>query len=242
MEIEACLKKAAAEAELKLSPDTMERLCLHWRLLMEANARFNITAITHEEAAAYLHYLDCLLAAEAAAEAVAELSSPARCADIGSGGGFPGLVMAAAKPALSFTLIESANKKADFLAEAAKAMGTDIQVEPLRAEEAGREEGLRNSFDLVTARAVAELSVLAEYALPLLKEGGVFLALKGPDPAEETENAARALEILGGSLEQVREYTLPGGEKRTLLYIRKTAPTPEKYPRRPGMPTKKPLR
>lgn len=164
-------------------------------------------------------------------------------ADIGSGGGFPGLVWAAAYPELSFTLIESSQKKTAFLERSAAGMGLErLQALPLRAEEAGRDPALRGSFHLVTARAVADLAVLAEYALPLLREGGMFMALKGPDPQEELTASAHAVELLGGSTEQVVCYQLPlSGEGRSVVLVRKNAPTPEKYPRRPGMPTKRPL-
>ena len=117
-----------------------------------------------------------------------------------------------------------------------------LRAVSLRAEEAGRNPALRAAFDVVTARAVAELNVLAEYSLPLLQEGGFFLALKGPEPQEELAAAAHALELLGGTVEQVLNYSLPSSrEGRSVVVIRKSVPTPEKYPRRPGMPSKRPL-
>lgn len=217
----------------------LQKLACHWQLLSKANACFNLTAITQPEAAAPKHYADCLAAAEALKKL---LPQGGKVADIGSGGGFPGLVMAAACPETDFTLIESSRKKTDFLKETASAMGlTGVRALPLRAEEAGRDASLRESFDLVTARAVAELAVLAEYSFPLLKTGGVFFAMKGPDPTEELAAAANALSLLGGECEQILHYELPCGESRSLLIIRKKQATPDKYPRRPGMPAKRPL-
>ena len=233
------LLAAAAAVSLPLEQELADRLACHWQLLLAANERFNITAITEPRAAAEKHYLDCLLAADKAARLLPWGGS---AADIGSGGGFPGLIMAAACPDIRFTLIEAMGKKADFLTGTVAAMElANVTVRTMRAEEAGRHPELRGGFALATARAVAELAVLAEYALPLLAEDGVFLAMKGPGAGEELAAAAKALEILGGELTEKEEYVLPEGSGRTLLVFRKTAPTPEKYPRRPGMPTKRPL-
>lgn len=234
------IAKAAAAAGLPLEETLLERLAQHWQLLEEANRRFNLTAITDPELAAEKHYLDCLLALKAAESC---WQRPGRIADIGSGGGFPGLVQAAALPQREFTLLESSHKKCDFLNDCAAAMSLP-KVEALcwRAEEAGRRDELRGAFALVTARAVAELAVLAEYALPLLEQGGLLLALKGPQPEEELDAAANALRLLGGETQQILRYQLPlSGEGRSVVVIAKTAPTPDKYPRRPGMPSKRPL-
>ena len=234
------IEQLAQQANLPLAAGLAQKLSCHWQLLAEANSHFNITAITDPAAAAEKHYLDCLLAGAAAA---AYLPATGAVADIGSGGGFPGLVLAAASPQLDFTLIESSQKKTAFLLESAAQMGLDnLRAVPLRAEEAGRNPSLRAAFDVVTARAVAELNVLAEYSLPLLREGGFFLALKGPEPQEELAGAAHALKLLGGTVAQVLTYSLPcSQEGRSVVVLRKSAPTPEKYPRRPGMPNKRPL-
>ena len=232
------IEELAAEAGLSLAEGLSARLDCHWQLLQQAHRQFNLTAITEPQAAAQKHYLDCLLAAE-----LARPYAGGAAADLGSGGGFPGLVWAALQPQQPWTLIESAQKKAAFLRDCAAAMELPrLAVAAQRAEEAGRDPDCRGRFQLVTARAVAELAVLAEYALPLLAEGGVLAALKGPDPAEELAAAGQALALLGGTLEQVASYRLPrSGEGRTLIIVRKTASTPEKYPRRPGMPAKRPL-
>lgn len=230
----------AQTAGLSLDETLTKALALHWQRLLEANTRFNLTAITNEDAATDKHYLDCLLAGEAIAPLI---NAGDTVADIGSGGGFPGLILAAARPELYVTLIESSRKKAEFLEECAAALGiVDLAVFSCRAEDAGRQPDLRGSFSAVTARAVSELSVLAEYALPLLAPNGVFFAMKGPCPREETEKAAGALDLLGGVVEETRYYTLPfSREKRSVVILRKTAPTPDKYPRRPGIPVKRPL-
>jgi 16S rRNA (guanine527-N7)-methyltransferase len=234
------LKQLAQKAQIEIDQQLLNRLELHWQLLDSANKQFNLTAITDQNAAADKHYLDCLLAGQLL---IPQLDLPCAAADIGTGGGFPGLVLAAMLPDNPFTLIESSQKKAAFLGDCAQELALrEIKVLPLRAEQAGQQPHLRAGFDLLTARAVAELAVLAEYALPLLKIGGVFAAFKGPKAAEEVSQASKALEILGGAIEKQLDYKLPdSGDSRCLILIRKEQPTPDKYPRRAGMPLKRPL-
>ena len=216
-----------------------EKLDIHWQLLEEANSRFNLTALKDTKEAAQKHYLDCLPAAEFV---LSRMEKGSRIGDIGSGGGFPGLILALFCPEHKLVLMEAAQKKAAFLEEAAAAMGLkNVQVLAVRAEEAGRDKELRGSFDMLTARAVAEMAVLAEYCLPLLKKDGIFMAMKGAAAAEELEAARTALDILGGVYESSVPYTVAEA-KRELIIIKKSGETPDKYPRRPGMPTKRPLK
>ncbi len=222
--------------DLGLTDKEKELLQAHWSLVREADRRFNLTAVADEEAAEK-HYRDCL----AAREVVAELAPGSRVLDLGTGAGFPGLVLACTCPELSFTLLDATAKKCDFLRETAASLGlANAEVVCGRAEELGRGP-LRESFDLVTARAVASLRELVELALPLLKQGGVLLAMKGANWAEEVEEADHALTELAGTVKESREYTLSAGDRRCLLLIEKLGPTPDKYPRRPGMPHKRPL-
>ena len=223
--------------DLELSAEEKERLLIHWQLVKETSRRFNLTAVLDDEEAAEKHYRDCL----AARDFLRELPERTLTLDLGSGAGFPGLVLAAVFPQRRFCLLDATAKKCDFLREAAQRMGlTQVEVLCGRAEELGRGER-RESFDLVTARAVAALRELAELALPFLKPGGKLLALKGAGYASEVEAAAHALSELGGSVLEPREYSLSGGERRCLLPVEKRLPTPAKYPRRPGMPHKRPL-
>ena len=208
----------------------------HWQLVQAASARFNLTAVNDEEAAEK-HYRDCL----AVRAVLASLPAGSRVLDLGSGAGFPGLVLAAVFPALSFTLLDATAKKCDFLRDTAAVMGlSNVDVICGRAEDIGRGE-LRESFGLVTARAVASLRELIELALPLLKTGGALLAYKGAKYQAEIDEAAHALAELRGEIGEVTEYALAGGDRRALVAVRKLAPTPAKYPRRPGMPHKRPL-
>lgn len=234
------LRQGAAAAGLPLTERLVAQLRGHWRLLGEANSRFNLTAISDAAVAAEKHYLDCLLGARLADPLWIESGN---CADLGSGGGFPGLVLAAAYPARRFTLIEASRKKAAFLDGCAAELGlSNLTALPCRAEEAGRQPLLRGSFDCVTARAVAELAVLAEYGLPLLRPGGILLAWKGPEPEREIAAAKQAFSLLGGEVEAVLPYRLPlSREGRSLVTLRKSGETADKYPRRPGMPQKRPL-
>ena len=234
------LNEGARIAKLPLSNRLAGLLAQHWQLLQAANRRFNLTAIDDEQTAAEKHYLDCLIAAQLSDSL---WPGDGYAADLGSGGGFPGLVLAAAYPARRFILLDSARKKTDFLNDCAAALDlANAEARPLRAEEAGQQPQLRGCFDCIMARAVAELAVLAEYALPLLRPGGIFLAWKGPEPQAEIAGAAQAMALLGGETRQILSYTLPfSAEGRSLVVIGKSGETPQKYPRRPGMPGKRPL-
>ena len=222
--------------ELALTEQEKDLLQSHWRLVREANRRFNLTAVSDEEAGEK-HYRDCL----AARPLLDALPPCSRVLDLGSGAGFPGLVLACVCPRIGFTLVDATAKKCDFLRETAAALGLDnVEVVCSRAEELGRGPG-RESWDLVTARAVAPLRELAELALPLLRPEGRLLALKGGSFRQEIDEAARALSELNGEVCGEQEYQLAAGDQRCLLLIRKTGPTPDKYPRRPGLPHKRPL-
>lgn len=230
------LRKAGEQAGIHLDDLAWERLARHWELVQEANSKFNLTAITGQEQAVEKHYLDSLLALELLD------TLPGALCDLGSGGGFPGLVLAIARPERPITLVEATEKKCAFLEECGAELGLpQLCVVNARAEEAGRDPALREQFPVVTARALAALNVLCEYGLPLLAEGGTLLAYKGAGWEEEAEAAANALSLLNGTLGESRLYQLPGGDQRCLLPVVKTGPCPEKYPRRPGMPTKRPL-
>ena len=243
------LRSGLAELHMKIDGCNLRALEDHWRLVEEYTVKFNLTAIRDEAEAARKHYLDCLLLLPALREALAEgraagtaVAVPLRAADIGSGAGFPGLVLALACPASSWLLLEANGKKGVFLRLCLEKLHMqNAGVLHLRAETAGHEPALRGQFGLVTARAVAALPVLLEYALPLLAEGGTFIAAKGPALAEEESAAANALTLLGAAPAGRHIFTLPGGEKRIIASYRKISPTPDKYPRRAGMPEKRPL-
>lgn len=205
--------------------------------LIDANRHLNLTAITEPQEAATKHVADALTAF-----LVAAWPNGARVCDLGTGGGLPGVVLAIARRDLDVRLVDSVAKKLAFLDGVVEELGLGCRTLHARAEEAGRQSGFREAHDVVVARAVARLVVLAEFCLPLVKVGGWFVAMKGPDVQEELDGARRALRVLGGAVAEVREIELPlGAGRRTLIAVRKDHPTPPAYPRRPGIPSKKPL-
>ena len=210
--------------------DQCEKLAV---LLKEWNAKFNLTAIDEPEEVYEKHILDCLV--PLAHETVA-----GSAADVGSGAGFPGLVWAMALPNTAFTLIEPTAKRCRYLEEAVRVLNLkNVQVVNRRAEEYAAEA--RETFDVVTARAVANLPVLSELCVPLVKTGGYFCALKGPQGNEEASEAAFALKKLGCGEPKVIFDTLPGGEVRTIIHADKLRPTPKPYPRAYAQIKHKPL-
>jgi 16S rRNA (guanine527-N7)-methyltransferase len=216
-----------------------------YRDLVEWNQRFNLTAITEYEQAQVRHFADslsCLLAIQKAQHV--PRARPLQCIDVGSGAGFPGLPLKIYCPQMRMTLLEATGKKVDFMRHAiAHLQLKDVQAIKGRAEEIGHDASYREQHDLVFARAVAELPVLAEYTLPFCRLGGLIIAQKGERAQEEIQAAQHAISILGGQVQQVIPVELLGlAETRHLVVVRKVARTPAKYPRRSGMPAKRPLK
>ncbi len=202
------------------------------------NARFNLTAITDPSAIEIKHFLDSLTCV------LAMRPRPAgRAVDVGSGAGFPGLPLKIAFPQLQMTLVESTGKKAEFCRRVADELGLQgVEVVHARAEEVGHRPQHRQAYDWALARAVAQLPVLVEYLLPLLKLGGKAVAQKGETGPAEAHAAEGALRLLGGRVAQLISVELPHvAETRYLVVVEKIAATPPEYPRRPGMPAKNPL-
>jgi 16S rRNA (guanine527-N7)-methyltransferase len=232
------LAQTSSALGLTLSPAQLTAFDHLRRLLLEHNARAGLTAITHPEEIAIKHFLDSLTGL-----LLRDISPGERVADIGSGTGFPGLVLAVARPAAHYTLVESTRKRAAFLQLAAEALHlSNVSVIAERAELVGRRPHHREAYHLTTSRAVAPLPVLLEYCLPLTRPGGHLIAYKGPEGEEELENSRAALSVLGSRIASTRRLALPlGMGERLLLLIEKISPTPDKYPRRPGLPTRRPL-
>lgn len=202
-------------------------------LLKEWNAKFNLTAIDEPEEVYEKHILDCLLP-------LGYETVSGTVVDVGSGAGFPGLVWAAACPHARFTLLEPTAKRCRYLEEAIKATGlSNVTVVNMRAEDFAREA--RESFDVATARAVANLPVLSELCIPLIKEGGIFCAMKGAQGEAEAELAEKAYAILGCEKPKVIAMALPNGEARTVIHAVKNKPTPKQYPRAYAKIKQKPL-
>ncbi|MBI4336785.1 MAG: 16S rRNA (guanine(527)-N(7))-methyltransferase RsmG [Chloroflexi bacterium] len=235
------LLRGAAALGVVLTPAQIEHLERYAQLLAEWNQRFNLTSARALERAEVVHFLDSL---SVAAALPAGVTAGGCLADIGSGAGFPGLPLKLAFPACAVTLVESVGKKARFLCHVVESLGLQsVQVVAGRAEEAARRPDLRERFDAVLARALGKLPVALELTLPFAKVGGLVVLPKQGDFQAELEGAQKALDLLGGALLRVQAVTVPGLEgPRALVVVQKIAPTPEQYPRRPGIPAKRPLR
>lgn len=213
-----------------------------YRELVDWNQRFNLTAITDREGVLVRHFLDSLSCLRALPRA--ELEGGARVVDVGTGAGFPGLALKIVCPGMRLTLLEATRKKATFLEHMVRVLGMEeVVVIHGRAEELGRDPAHRECYNWALARAVAEMPTLSEYLLPLVKVGGAALAQKGEGAAAEVHGAEAAITTLGGRVRQLTPVELRGlAETRYLVVVDKVAATPEKYPRRPGVPRKSPIK
>ncbi len=221
---------------MRLTSNQIAALRLYEQELLVWNERLNLTAIRDPEMVRIKHFLDsltCLL--------VMRDTPMERVIDVGTGAGFPGIPLKIVCPAMKLTLAESVRKKADFCRHVVQKLGlTGVEVVQERAETLGQMSAYREQYNWALARAVAEMPVLVEYLLPLISVGGSMLAMKGEDA--ETQTAEKAIRLLGGQLRRLVPVTLPGvADQRYLVVIDKVAATPPTYPRRPGMPAKKPL-
>lgn len=253
------LTEGAQAIGLTLTPKELEAFRIYQGELAEWNTRFNLTAVHGETQVQIRHFLDslsCLLAmgqentasTVPRGEAGKRISKSIRgislkAIDVGSGPGFPGIPLKIVCSNLKLTLLEATGKKATFLQHIVRLLDLkDVQIINDRAETVGQAPEHRERYDLALARAVAELPILAEYALPLCSLGGRVIAQKGHDAQMEVMSAERAIKLLGGALRYMLDVELPGlAEPRSLVVINKIARTPDIYPRRPGMPKKNPL-
>jgi 16S rRNA (guanine527-N7)-methyltransferase len=236
------MEKLVRDAQLLFNISLTQRqvtgLLTYERELMEWNRKFNLTALRDEGSIRTKHYLDsfsCVLAWKG--------SPPSRLIDVGTGAGFPGLPLKILYPGMCLTLVESVGKKAMFCQHMVRVLGLErVDVIQARAEDLGQNPLHRESYDWAVARAVAKLSVLSEYLLPLVRVGGMMLAQKGESGPAEAQIAEPAMHLLGGSLKNIIPVNLPGvADDRFLVLIQKNAATPPRYPRKPGIPAKQPL-
>lgn len=226
------LKENAAAYGLQLSEEQLEQLDCYARLLAEWNQKINLTAITEPQAMEDRHFIDSLILAMQP-----EIGDD--MVDVGSGAGFPGMVAKLYRPQLAVTLMEPTGKRIQFLNALAGELGVEVHTVKERAEEAARKTW-REGFSTATARAVAALPTLCEYCLPLVRQGGHFLAMKA-EAGDELKAAQSAIGKLGGALVDVRDYTLPDGSRRCIIVIEKEKATPPQYPRAGGVIAKRPL-
>ncbi len=223
---------------IQLNHNQMQMLVTYERELMIWNEKISLTAIRDEQGVRTKHFLDSFSCVQAWKD-----KPPQTLVDVGTGAGFPGLVLKILYPRLKLTLVESVGKKVTFCRHIVDTLHLDdVNVIQARAETLGQQPRFREAFDWAVARAVAQLPILSEYLLPLVKVGGVMLAQKGESAPAESQAAENALRILGGKMRQIFPVTLPGVvEERYLIVVDKVGATPPLYPRREGTPAKKPL-
>lgn len=226
------------EKGITLSPVQIEQFERYFQLLVEWNEKMNLTAITEKEEVYLKHFYDSISAAF-----FADFNQEISVCDVGAGAGFPSIPLKICFPSIHVTIVDSLQKRITFLNHLAKELNlTNVSFYHDRAETFGQNPQFRESFDLVTARAVARLSVLSELCLPLAKVNGQFVAMKGASAKEELEEGRKAIKILGGELIEEHQFQLPTEESnRSIFIINKSQKTPKKYPRKPGTPNKTPI-
>lgn len=229
------LKIKAKQIEIELTKEQIEKYYNYMNLLLEWNEKINLTAIIEPREIILKHFVDSLTIAK-------YIKDDEKLIDVGTGAGFPGIPLSIVKENTEIVLLDSLNKRINFLEEVKENLKLEnITTIHGRAEEFGKNKKEREKYDIATSRAVAPLNILLEYLLPLVKVGGKAICMKGSN-IEEIENARNALEILGGQIEKIEEITLPNSDiKRNIIIVKKVKNTPSKYPRKPGTPSKEPI-
>lgn len=231
-------QSALAERGIVLSEEQLAQFNRYYELLVEWNEKMNLTAITEREDVYMKHFFDSITAGF-----YIDLTKPLRLLDVGAGAGFPSIPMKIVFPGLNVTIIDSLNKRITFLNHLASELGLEnVQFVHGRAEEMGQKPEHREQYDLVTARAVARMSVLSELCLPFARTGGSFVAMKAASASDEMDTAKKAIQTLGGKTDDVFSFKLPiENSERTIIVVRKEKQTPKKYPRKAGTPNKTPI-
>lgn len=223
--------------KIHFSVEQLEQFFAYMKLLIEWNEKMNLTAIIEPEEIILKHFIDSITILK-------EIKNDSKLVDVGTGAGFPGIPLSIMNPTLKITLVDSLNKRLIFLQEVVNQLKLqNIEIVHARAEEFGQNKKYRESFDISTSRAVANLSTLSEYLIPLVKVGGKVISMKASEAQEEISEAKKAIEVLGGRIDKIDEFNLPQSDiGRTVIIIKKEKQTPSKYPRKPGTPTKEPIK
>lgn len=231
-------QKDLEKMEIDLSAKQIEQFHRYYELLVDWNERINLTAITLYQDVLKKHFIDSLSLTK-----VCDLGQKCHMIDVGTGAGFPGLALKIAFPEIHVTLLDSLQKRIQFLDTVIEELKLEnVQTVHGRAEDFAKPGKLRESFDICVSRAVANFSTLSEYCLPYVRTGGLFIAYKSEKVASEIEEAGRAIPLLGGRIKEKVEFTLPYSDiYRSLVVIQKIEKTPGKYPRKAGLPSKEPL-
>lgn len=228
--IKNLLQNYIKDYKITLTENQYEQFQKYFELLAEWNEKMNLTAITDESGVALKHFADSLSLLN-----FVDIPQNSSLADVGTGAGFPGVVLKIARPDIKLTLIDSLNKRLVFLGEVCAQLGIEAELIHSRAEDGARDEKLRESFDFAVSRAVARMNILSEYCLPYVKVGGAFCAMKGAQANEEFKESLNAINTLGGKLENKYFFELPeNGGERAIAVVRKVKNTPQKYPRQSG--------
>ena len=232
------MKEAANEVGLELTEVQYEQFIKYMRLLQEWNEKINLTAITEDEEVIKKHFIDCIKAFKSDA-----IKNARNIIDVGTGAGFPGLPIAIMNQNVEVTLLDSLNKRINYLNIVVRELGLkNVTTIHSRAEDGARKQELREKFDVATSRAVANMAVLSEFCMPYVRKGGYFVALKGPSIDEELKNAGNAIQTLGGELKGIIEVSIEETDlKHNIVEVEKIKPCPKTYPRKAGTITKKPL-
>jgi len=231
-------KAKASSIDISLNTKQLKSFAQFMDFMIEWNDRVRLTSITEESEVIDKHFIDSLTALKPKV-----IKDNHKVLDLGTGGGFPGIPLKIIKPTIDLTMLDSRLKKIEYLQEVIDVFAFEQTIAIHgRAEDYGQLPAYREAFDIVVSRAVANLTVLSEYCIPFVKKGGYFIAMKGTKSDEEINEAKNAIKKLGGSIEEVLEFKLPGTDyDRSIILIKKVDKTPKKYPRNPGKPKKSPI-
>ena len=232
----ALLKIEADKIGVFLDDTALERLDKYAELLVETNKTLNLTAITDPDEIVYKHFIDSL-----SLLTCVDIKNGAKVIDVGTGAGFPGVVLLIARPDIKITLLDGTNKRLVFIKNVLDEIGLEAEIVHMRAELAGRDIKYREKFDLVTARAVASLNTLAEYCMPFVKVGGIFAPMKSAKTEEEVSAARGAIKTLGGKIAEIKPLNIASCGERYVIITEKISQTPPKYPRASAQISKKTL-
>lgn len=230
------LKLEAEKIGIILDDTALSRFDKYAEMLVETNKTLNLTAITEPDEILYKHFIDCL-----SLLTVIDLKQNSKVIDVGTGAGFPGIVLLIARPDIDITLLDGTNKRLTFISDVLNELGLNANVVHQRAELAGKDKEFREKYDLVTARAVANMNTLSEYCMPFVNIGGIFAPMKASKGDDEVREAKNAVKLLGGVIKEIKHLNIENCGERCIVITEKISQTPPKYPRASAQISKKPL-